>query len=67
MFTEAHFILWHNNNLNNTKLQTYVYSENLTFKEVMLFTGWHIIWISIWATIVAALYHYTSFNNVTIF
>ena len=40
--------------------------KNLTFKGVILFTGWYIIWISIWAAIVAALYHCTSFKNVTI-
>lgn len=40
--------------------------KNLSLKSIFLFTGWHIIWITIWASIVAALYHYTPVKQFSI-
>lgn len=34
-------------------------NKNISFKSYMLFTGWHIIWITTWAAFITLLYKYT--------
>ena len=41
-------------------------TKNLSFKGLMLFTGWHIIWMTVWASIIASLYYFTPLKNFTI-
>ena len=40
--------------------------KNIGFKSVMLFSGGHLIWISLWATLVTSVYEYTHWEWMNI-
>ncbi|MBE8715134.1 bestrophin family protein [Sphingobacterium hungaricum] len=40
--------------------------KNVTFKGLMRFAGHHLVWLTLWAVIVASLYYFTDFGEFTI-
>ena len=44
----------------------YIY-KNFSFKGIMSFAGFHLIWLTIWATIVTLLFEFTKWKSLVLY